>query len=420
MSLDEELDPRPDRTPAAEAFPIRAYPATDIPSDASLAARAGWAALERRRAHSAGNRAAHRPGARRPIPPCLNPFLCDGASTSASGRVTAMAIAPTCSLGKCTLYAAAAGGGVWRTDKALNGSNWQYISGSFGTDTRCVAADGLRARCFRQHGLCRHRRAERLGDSEAGVGIYKTTDGGQDLALVPGSDIFFQRSIGQMAFDNAGNLLVPIASGVRGVSSVSSGAVGRASGRHPLSARLYRQDRSRFSRLVRPLNAARDGREFDHALRSTQRTPESSTCNDFSQGSGARSTTARRGRRSRRRSTPTSAPTAPSSTSPRCPNGNTRMYVGVGNQSDAGANPGPLLSHRRCQRARPVFTRHDDAAEHRLLHRQCWYDNVVYTPPGAPDVVYLGGSFSYGQLHGAIERPRLAACRRTAAATSAT
>ena len=31
---------------------------------------------------------------------------------------------------------------------------------------------------------------------------------------------------------------------------------------------------------------------------------------------------------------------------------------------------------------------------------QCWYDNVVYTPAGAPDVVYLGGSFSYGQLHG--------------------
>ena len=30
---------------------------------------------------------------------------------------------------------------------------------------------------------------------------------------------------------------------------------------------------------------------------------------------------------------------------------------------------------------------------------QCWYDNVVYTPAGAPDVVYLGGSFSYGQLH---------------------
>ena len=38
-------------------------------------------------------------------------------------------------------------------------------------------------------------------DSEAGVGIYKTSDGGATWALVPGSDIFFQRAIGQMAID---------------------------------------------------------------------------------------------------------------------------------------------------------------------------------------------------------------------------
>ncbi|HEV2041258.1 MAG TPA: hypothetical protein VGT81_14680 [Casimicrobiaceae bacterium] len=30
---------------------------------------------------------------------------------------------------------------------------------------------------------------------------------------------------------------------------------------------------------------------------------------------------------------------------------------------------------------------------------QCWYDNVIYTPSGAPDYVYIGGSFSYAQLH---------------------
>src|SRR4030095_6957604 len=28
---------------------------------------------------------------------------------------------------------------------------------------------------------------------------------------------------------------------------------------------------------------------------------------------------------------------------------------------------------------------------------QCWYDNVVYSPPGKSDVVYLGGSFNYSQ-----------------------
>jgi hypothetical protein len=42
--LDEESDRSPDSTPAAEAFLLRAYPGTDIPTDASFAARTGWAA----------------------------------------------------------------------------------------------------------------------------------------------------------------------------------------------------------------------------------------------------------------------------------------------------------------------------------------------------------------------------------------
>src|SRR5207245_542991 len=88
-------------------------------------------------------------------------------------------------------------------------------------------------------------------DSEAGVGIYKTTDGGQTWTLVPGSDIFFQRSIGQMAFDNAGKLLVPIDSGVRGISSVTSGQSSSGNAAHPLVTRgLYRQTGSSFT-LIR-------------------------------------------------------------------------------------------------------------------------------------------------------------------------
>jgi hypothetical protein len=96
-SLDEESDRAPDRTPAAEAFLIRAYPATDIPSDASLAARAGWAALSAS-AHSNGSWLLIGPS-KATYPSVLNPFLFDGAQYVASGRVTAMAISPTCSLG---------------------------------------------------------------------------------------------------------------------------------------------------------------------------------------------------------------------------------------------------------------------------------------------------------------------------------
>src|SRR4051812_19961315 len=44
-TLENESDKSPDRTPASEAFLIRAYPETDIPTDASFAAISGWSKL---------------------------------------------------------------------------------------------------------------------------------------------------------------------------------------------------------------------------------------------------------------------------------------------------------------------------------------------------------------------------------------
>ena len=72
------------------------------------------------------------------------------------------------------------------------------------------------------------------------------------------------------------------------------------------------------------------------------------------------------------------------------------------------------------RQVRPVFTDLTTPQNIGYCTGQCWYDNVVYTPPGAPDVVYLGGSFSYGQLHGRIERARLAAVHRRRARHGAT
>ena len=148
------------------------------------------------------------------------------------------------------LYVAAAGGGVWRTSKALHtnpSQKWEYISGSFGTnaigslllDPNDPTGNTLYAATGEENAS---------GDSEAGVGIYKTTDGGDKWKLVPGSDVFFQRSIGRMALDNAGNLLVPIGSGVRGISSVSGGSLSSGSTDHPLAiAGLWRQSGATFS-----------------------------------------------------------------------------------------------------------------------------------------------------------------------------
>jgi hypothetical protein len=82
--------------------------------------------------------------------------------------------------------------------------------------------------------------------------------------------------------------------------------------------------------------------------------------------------------------------------------GATRMYVGDG----TGYAP-PVIDPNAAR-----FWRSDNAdsaasfvdlttAQARnYCTRQCWYDNYVVAVAGSPDVVYLGGSFDYGQIHG--------------------
>jgi len=384
----------PDYTPEVEAYLLRAYPEAEIPGEATLNARAAWAALAAS-SHSSGTWDLIGPS-KATYPAKLNPFLFDGAPYVAGGRVTAMAISPTCSGSKCTLYVAAAGGGVWRTDKALNGGNWEFTSGSFGTNAigslLIDPGDPSGQTVYAGTG-----EPNASNDSEAGVGIYKTTDGGASWTLVPGSDIFFQRAIGQMAFDNAGNLLVPIASAIRGVSSVTSGAVSSGSTDHPLVTRgLWRQNGAAFT-LIRPIVAVATARGST-TVKVDPTHPNVIYVNEFSRGvwrslnNGATWAQIKPGLNQNSASDRAEFDVATLA------NGQTRMYVGVGNASDTGAN-----------RAR--FYRTDDASGAAVFAdmttpqnigyctAQCWYDNVVYSPPGAPDVVYLGGSFSYGQLH---------------------
>ena len=384
-----------DYTPEVEAYLLRAFPESEVPGEATLAARNGWNTLNAS-AHSTGSWRLIGPS-KATYPAVLNPFLFDGAQYVASGRVTAMAISPTCTQTKCTLYVAAAGGGVWRTDRALLDSNWQFLSASFGTNAiGSLLIDPSDASGNTLYAGTGEPNAS--GDSEAGVGIYKTTDGGQTWAFVTGSDVFFQRAIGQMALDNAGNLLVPIASAVRGISSVSSGALSSAATGYPLATRgLYRQTGATFT-LIRGIVAVATARGS-----STVKVDPTHAgviyVNEFSRGiyrsvdNGATWTQIK-------------APLNPAVSTDRAefdvttlPNGNTRMYVGVGNQSDTGANRARVYRTDDASGA-AVFSDITSAQNIGYCTAQCWYDNVVYTPAGAPDVAYLGGSFSYGQLHG--------------------
>jgi len=393
----------PDNTVEVESYLLRAYPETEVPGEATLAARSGWAALSAG-SHSAGSWQLVGPS-KATYPAVLNPFLFDGAQYVASGRVTAMAMAPTCTPNNCVLYVAAAGGGIWRTDKALTGSNWQFVSGSFGIN----AIGGLLMDPNNSNTIYAGTgEPNASGDSEAGVGVYKSTDGGTTWSLVPGSDIFFQRAIGQMALDNGGNLLVTVASAVRGISSVSSGAGSSGNADHPLVSRgLYRCNGATCTQIFVAPAPTRGSTTVKVDPTHAGIIYVNSFGGGAVPGSGGIWRSVDNGATwtqifAPRDNTPTatfSALEIDEFDVTTLPSGATRMYVGAGTYPPGG---GPASSTWRSDNAdtAAAFAAIGGAQTSDYCTGQCWYDNYVYTPKGAPDVVYVGGSFSYGQLHG--------------------
>ncbi|TMC52232.1 MAG: exo-alpha-sialidase [Chloroflexi bacterium] len=388
----------PEETYLAEQAALRAYPANEVAPEAGLNALATADKLKKN-GKAVGQWTPIGPLGQAKYPALLDQFLFDGAEFTASGRVTALAIAPTCTQSQCRLYMGAAGGGVWVTDKALAGKNatWSFVGASLRSNAiGSILIDPKDASGNTAYVGTGEPNAS--GDSEAGVGIFKTTDGGQTWSLVTGSDIFFQRSIGQMAFDNAGNLLVPIASGVRGVSSVTSGASSSGATGHPLVTRgLYRQTGVTFT-LIRPIVAVATARGST-TVKVDPTHAGVIYVNEFSRGvwrSNDNGTTWTNIKVALNAGLSTDRAEFDVVT---LANGQTRMYVGVGNQSDSGANRARFYATDDASGA-AVFTDLTTPQNIGYCTGQCWYDNVVRAVAGSPGVVYLGGSFSYGQLHG--------------------
>jgi hypothetical protein len=149
-----------------------------------------------------------------------------GRETENSGRVTSLAISPRCEKHDCTLLVGAAGGGVWRTDRALDNSpDWEPSNdgipsnaiGSLLYDPTDARGRTLYAGTGEPNGS---------SDSEAGVGLYRSTDGGRSWSLVPGSlAVARDRSIADIAVDplNARHLFIGTAVARHGSSSVNGG-----------------------------------------------------------------------------------------------------------------------------------------------------------------------------------------------------
>jgi hypothetical protein len=390
-----EGERNPDFSVEVEKAAMRAYPADVIPFQATLNAQQTWSSLKSKSKNSPGTWELIGPS-KATYPGVLN-AIGDGDQTVVAGRVTAMAIGPSCSPSYCPLYVGAAGGGIWRTTKALAGNpKWEFVSGSFLTNAIGSLIidpnDSTGKTLYAGTG-----EANASADSEAGMGIYKTTNGGNTWTLVPGSSLFQARAVSSMAIDGAGNLIVGIASAVRGVSSVSNGgAIGCPTPTGCAVRGVYRQTGATFT-LLRATN-----------IRGTNQVAvDPNNPNVLYQASFAEGVwrSVDNGVTWTQIKTPLNGALSTDRAEfaiNKLPGGFTRMYVGVGNQGVPAAR----------------FYRTDDAAGAAVFAdmttpqninyctAQCWYDNKLESPAGNPNIVYLLGSYDYTQRFAGVSNGR--------------
>ena len=372
-----------------------------------------------------------------------------GATNTTASRDTALVIAPTCVPGNCRLWVGTAGGGVWRTNDALAADpSWTWLTGVLALNSvgALVADPNDSSGNTLYVGTGEGNRCS--SGCEAGVGIYKTTDGGNSWTKLPDAcvsnatyscansgDAFLGRGINQVVVDptNSQHLFVGSALAVRGLSHVigEAGETQRFEpGANPVGVYESTDGGKTFTEVW-------NGNGSTFGVTDVGLDPLDSTtvyASAFDQGLWRRSPSL----------DGTSSPTAFEQVfAPQFPGGGvdrtmfaatvknakTRLYLTDGtanggtqpsnfwrtdNADQTAAallasqatgstvpptpgNPFPAFYNGWQVLTAPV-TSSPYYATNNFCTGQCWYDENVYTPAGLPDTVYVIGSYNYGEI----------------------
>jgi hypothetical protein len=376
-----------------------------------------------------------------------------GATTPTASRDTALVIAPTCVPGNCRLWVGTAGGGVWRTDDALAATpTWTWLTGVLALNSvGALVADPNDASGNTLYvGTGEGNRCS--SGCESGVGIYKTTNGGNSWTKLPDAcvsnttyncansgDAFLGRGINQIAIDptNPKHLFVGSALAVRGLShTVGVGTTESQRfepGANPVGVYESTDGGNTFTEAWNGNNPNSFG-VTDVGLDPLD--PTTVYASAFDQGLWRRSPSL----------DGTSSPTAFKQVfAPQFPGGGvdrtmfaatvknnmTRIYLTDGTAAssnplasnaanfwrtdNAGQTAAALLASQAAgstvppdttvgpqvyngwQKLSSNATSSPYYATINFCTGQCWYDEDVYTPAGLPDTVYVIGSYNYGE-----------------------
>ena len=414
---------------AEDAFQQRAYPDTDIPLERILGAQAAASNVKSRFPTGKG-----RPGTWVTVGPTqaiypLSPFRTSAVYVpnkyDAASRTTTLAISPVCVPGNCTLWATPAGGGVWRTKDALNGEpSWTYLSSSFAINS--VGSIVLDPNDPTGNTIwVGTGEANACGSGcEAGVGLYKSTDGGNTWTGPIGGSVFNARAVGTIAvkLGDPNTIFAGTTRAVRGLSSVCcDGAVSFAPGAAKWG--LYKSTDGGNTWTFVHNGSADPTLCQGNTLEAGNGTPcsprgvrrvlfDPSNPNTVYAASYARGvwrstdggTTWAQIKASLDAKSTTMRPELAINT---LSNGKTRLYVAEGSTGPSKAAPNDfsqLFRSDDATAASPVFVAltspnpaNSGYGSYNYCEGQCWYDNFVKSPAGSPDVVYLGGSYAYGE-----------------------
>jgi hypothetical protein len=339
-----------------------------------------------------------------------------GSQYVTSGRITALAIAPNCTLNACTLWVAAAGGGVWKTDKALGGANWVNVSdgffksGAIGALTYDAAHNTLYAGTGEDAAA---------GDAEAGVGLYKSTDGGKNWVALGGNSNFTNRAIRTVAVDNlndpTGNTVyVTSGRGVHGISSTTAGAVSQIPPGTPGVGVWKSTDGGATFTLAQPSTVVlgpQPGQTFLSSFGSSRGATAFAVDPTHAGVVYASAYNVGIWRSTDNGATWTQIHSVTNTGAMRSefavaatPDGHTRMYSGEG---DSGAPYSRVFVAEAAESGTPTFVQKTSSnvadigyATYNFCTGQCWYDQRIFSPAGYPDMVYVMGSYLYNEDHG--------------------